>query len=222
MREKNRVAVNPGFALFRRASGHLGELSKPTGEATTEPGTRKSSRLSRMAVIVWASMTMSSPSYRECKPASLRASVAARGASRKTGTSCELLLRRALWRAGCRYRTDVASLPGRPDIVFAKARVAVFCDGDFWHGKDWEGRREKLAKGNNPGYWTKKIRANMDRDRRNTLALVEQGWIVLRFWESSIRKDLSAVTQVVLGILDELGHRKGLYGNPARPDPEVW
>lgn len=154
---------------------------------------------------------LKAPSYKGCKPASVRASTAARGASRKQDTSCEKLLRSALWNAGCRYLTNVRTLPGKPDIVFPKARVAIFCDGDFWHGRDWESRREKLRKGNNPHYWTKKIQANMDRDQRNTTNLVEEGWIVLRFWESAIRKDLATVTQVVLGILDERGHRKKLY-----------
>jgi len=154
---------------------------------------------------------LKAPSYQGCKPASIRASTAARGASRKQDTRCEKRLRSALWSAGCRYLTNVDTLPGKPDIVFPKARVAIFCDGDFWHGRDWECRRERLKGGNNPQYWTKKIQANMDRDRRNTADLVEEGWIVLRFWESTIRKDLATITQVVLGILDERGHRKRLY-----------
>lgn len=152
------------------------------------------------------------PSYRGRKPASRKASEAARGASRKADTSCERLLRRELWGAGCRYLTNVGGLSGKPDIVFPKARVAIFCDGDFWHGKNWEQRRERLKKGSNPDYWVAKISRNMERDRENTSKLAEQGWLVLRFWESSIRKELAAVTQIILGILDDRGHRKRLYG----------
>jgi len=156
-------------------------------------------------------MKLKTPSYRGYTPASSQASAAARGSSRKVDTSCEQALRRALWKAGCRYLTNVAGLPGTPDIVFPKVRVVIFCDGDFWHGKDWESRQERLQKGNNPQYWTTKIQANIDRDHRNTANLVDQGWIVLRFWESSIKRDLAAITQIALGILDERGHRKRLY-----------
>src|SRR6478672_1465494 len=87
------------------------------------------------------------PSYKGLRPASPRASAAARGSSKKADTRCELMLRRSLWVAGCRYRKNVPELPGRPDIVFPGAKVAVFCDGDFWHGRDWETRRQKLSRG---------------------------------------------------------------------------
>jgi len=91
-----------------------------------------------------------SASYAGLKPASSRASKAARGSSKKSNTKCELLLRRELWKRGCRFRVDVRDLPGRPDIVFSKARVVVFCDGDFWHGRNWEERQKKLPRGTTP------------------------------------------------------------------------
>lgn len=107
-------------------------------------------------------------------------------------TKPELLLRHALWQQGLRYRVAVKTLPGKPDIVFTKAKVAIFCDGDFWHGHNWALRGissldEELA--GYSEYWQKKIRYNIDRDRKNTSKLENSGWIVLRFWESEIKKN---------------------------------
>jgi DNA mismatch endonuclease, patch repair protein len=152
------------------------------------------------------------PSYKGRRPASPKASAAARGSSKKTDTSCELLLRRAVWALGFRYRKDVQTLPGRPDIVFFKAKVAVFCDGDFWHGRDWESRRQKLARGTNPDYWIAKIQRNMERDRQNTLKLEEMGWMVLRFWESEIRTSPSKAAERLAAVL-------GLPPRPSRRSP---
>lgn len=149
------------------------------------------------------------PSYKGLRPASVRASVAARGSSKKADTRCEMMLRRTLWAAGCRYRKNVAELPGRPDVVFSRARLAVFCDGDFWHGRDWESRRQKLGRGTNSEYWLAKIRRNMERDRQNASRLQEMGWTVLRFWESQIRSDLAGVARTVLEALDN-GRRRSV------------
>src|SRR5579859_5013433 len=137
------------------------------------------------------------PSFGHRRPASPQASAAARGASRKTDTHCEVTLRSHLWRAGVRFRKDEPSLPGRPDIVFPRARLVVFCDGDFWHGKDWSQRREKLAKGHNAPYWIAKIEANRARDRRQADQLREAGWTVLRFLESEIRAGAAEVVREI-------------------------
>lgn len=145
-------------------------------------------------------------SYKGRKPASARASAAARGSSRKTDTKCELRLRHALWAAGCRYRKDVSTLPGRPDIVFPKARLVIFCDGDFWHGRDWESRQQKLSRGTNSDYWLAKIQRNIERDRQNTLHLKEMGWTVLRVWESEILSDLQGLVRIVIDALRRLGY----------------
>lgn len=136
---------------------------------------------------------MKHPSFNNQRPASARASAAARGASKKSGTKPELLLRHALWRAGLRYRKNDASLPGRPDVVFKNARVAVFCDGDFWHGRDWPHRKAKLERGNNPDYWIAKVERNMERDRQNTESLEAMGWTVLRMWEGDIKVRVDAL-----------------------------
>jgi DNA mismatch endonuclease, patch repair protein len=138
------------------------------------------------------------PSFKGRKPASPRASKAALGASRKTDSRCEVRFRSLLWRAGARFRKNVPHLPGKPDIVFAGSRLVVFCDGDFWHGRDWEARRRKLARGANPGYWIPKIERNIARDSEDTAQLEALGWRVLRFWESDIHRDAEALTREVL------------------------
>ncbi len=143
------------------------------------------------------------PSYKGLQPASPRATAAARGSSRKTDTRCEVALRKTLWAAGCRYRKNVPGLPGRPDVVFPGVKVAVFVDGDFWHGRDWETRQEKLSRGTNPGYWVAKIQRNIERDRQTTGRLQEMGWTVLRFWESEIQSDPGAAARRVQETLRE-------------------
>jgi DNA mismatch endonuclease (patch repair protein) len=92
---------------------------------------------------------------------------------------------------GFRYRLHGDSLPGRPDLVFTKQRLLVFCDGDFWHGRNLERRLVKLAEGHNAGYWVAKVRRNAERDRLQARELERQGWRVLRLWETDIVADAS-------------------------------
>jgi len=100
-------------------------------------------------------------------------------------TKIELMLRKALWKEGIRgYRVNT-KLPGKPDIVFTKYKVAIFCDGDFWHGKDFDELKNRL----NP-YWIEKIQKNIERDEKNDTRLSKEEWIVLHFWESDILKNL--------------------------------
>ena len=122
-----------------------------------------------------------------------------------TSTKVELILRRALWNIGARYRIHYAEIIGRPDIAFLKERVAVFCDGDFWHGRDKTSLINKLAKGSNATYWTAKIAYNIERDLRVTTALNIQGWIVIRLWESDI---VEAPIQVAYKIIDVVSARR--------------
>lgn len=143
------------------------------------------------------------PSFGGLLPASEKASAAARGASKKADTHCELVLRRELWRHGLRYRLHHPALPGRPDLVLVKHRIAVFCDGDFWHGRDLEIRLAKLAHGNNPRYWIAKIQRNSERDRRQTRALEEAGWIVLRYWETDVLRRPAEIADEILRVVHD-------------------
>lgn len=110
------------------------------------------------------------------------------------------MLRKALWREGLRYRINYKALPGKPDIVFTKARVVVFCDGDFWHGHNWAlrglGSFKEELKRYSP-YWQEKLNRNVARDKENDLALEAQGWYVVRLWESDIKKDLPACVATI-------------------------
>ena len=150
-----------------------------------------------------AAETPSPLNFKGLTPASSRSSAAARGASRKTDTRCELILRRELWRRGLRYRLHHSGLPGRPDIVFPRHRVVVFCDGDFWHGRDVDTRLAKLAQGHNAIYWVAKVRRNIERDLSNTRALESSGWVVLRFWETDLLREPSIYADHVVTILAE-------------------
>jgi DNA mismatch endonuclease, patch repair protein len=125
------------------------------------------------------------PKYDECRPASPAASRAKRR-NRPKGTAAELLLRQALWAEGLRYRLHAKELPGKPDIVFRRQRLAVFVDGDFWHGRNWLQRREKLEMGSNADYWIAKIGYNIERDANNRHLLENMGWTVQRFWETDV------------------------------------
>jgi DNA mismatch endonuclease (patch repair protein) len=111
-------------------------------------------------------------------------------------------LRKALWANGVRYRKNVRALPGNPDIVIRRARVVVFCDGDFWHGKDWGDRQRKLQQGSNASYWMNKIAGNIERDRRINESLETSGWTVLRFWESEILEETAGVVSRLKSVLE--------------------
>lgn len=145
---------------------------------------------------------MNRPDFSGLSPTSGHASAVGRG-NRRSNTRPEIVLRRALWKRGFRYRLHSSDLSGRPDLVFWRQRLAVFCDGDFWHGKDWPSRRAKLARGSNPEYWIAKISANMERDRRVTAQLRRAGWQVLRVWESDIKNDLDAVLSLITAVVEE-------------------
>src|SRR5215213_3568463 len=103
----------------------------------------------------------------------------------------EQILRSALWRMGLRFRKHVRTLPGIPDIVFPGKRVVVFCDGDFWHGRNWLKDRQRLSGGPNAPYWIAKIEANMKRDALRNKELRKMGWFVIRVWDSDVKKDPS-------------------------------
>lgn len=115
-------------------------------------------------------------------------------------TRPEIALRKALWHKNFRYRVNYKKLPGKPDIVFTRQKVAIFCDGDYWHGHNWAIRglpslEEELATYSE--FWRAKILRNIKRDEENNKALRSMGWTVLRIWESDIKKDLSGCVRVI-------------------------
>ncbi|MDO4179642.1 MAG: very short patch repair endonuclease [Phascolarctobacterium sp.] len=109
-------------------------------------------------------------------------------------TKIEVKLRKALYHAGIRYRKNVKVLNCHPDIVIKKYKLAIFCDGDFWHGKDYD----RYAIKNNRVYWDEKIKRNKERDLENTIALRDAGWTVFRFWEEEINGKLEECVSVVV------------------------
>jgi len=115
-------------------------------------------------------------------------------------TEPELMLRKALWKENLRYRVNYKKLPGKPDIVFTKHHVVVFCDGDFWHGHNWAIRGLSSLDEELAGYsdfWRTKILRNIERDAEVNQALKEQGWTVIRIWESDIRSSLNECVKIV-------------------------
>lgn len=112
-------------------------------------------------------------------------------------TAIELALRKALWERGHRYRKNYKGLPGHPDIVFTKYKIAIFCDGEFFHGKNWEEMKVSLQKSNNSEYWIRKISRNIERDEEVNKQLRNLGWSVLRFWGQDIKKDLNGCIKTI-------------------------
>ena len=101
---------------------------------------------------------------------------------RSTGGKAETLLAKRIWHEGYRYFRNYKKLPGKPDIAITKYKIAIFVDGEFWHGYDWENQKLKRIHTNRE-YWIPKIEKNMAKDRQVNEELRNMGWIVIRFWE---------------------------------------
>lgn len=112
-------------------------------------------------------------------------------------TKIEILLRKALWEKGYRYRKNYGVLPGKPDIALTKYKIAIFCDGEFFHGKDWEVLRLRLEKSNNSEFWINKISRNQERDAEVNKKLLFMGWTVIRFWGDEIKNHTDECVKVV-------------------------
>lgn len=112
-------------------------------------------------------------------------------------TSIEIGLRKALWAKGYRYRKNYGELPGKPDIALTKYKIAIFCDSEFFHGKDWEVLKARLQTGSNGEYWTNKISRNMERDDETNKKLLFLGWTVIRFWGKDILKKPEECVRVI-------------------------
>ncbi len=114
---------------------------------------------------------------------------------RSKDTSIEIKLRKALWHRGWRYQKNCKGILGKPDICFKGKKIAIFCDSEFWHGKYLtEG---KYIPKTNAEYWIPKITRNIERDKEVNITLKEQGWIVLRFWQKEIEKDIETCLATV-------------------------
>lgn len=119
-------------------------------------------------------------------------------------TSIEVALRKALWAKGYRFRKNYKELSGSPDIALTKYKIAIFCDSEFFHGKDWDVLRIKLEKGKNPGYWISKIQRNMERDNEKDNMLRFEGWTVIHFWGKDILKNTDECVKVIEEAIFEL------------------
>lgn len=112
-------------------------------------------------------------------------------------TKIEVLLRKALWQKGYRYRKNYKELHGKPDIVLTKYKIVIFCDGEFFHGKDWEVLKPRLEKSNNSEFWINKISRNLERDDEINKKLLFMGWTVIRFWGNEIKKNTDECVRVI-------------------------
>lgn len=112
-------------------------------------------------------------------------------------TSIEIKLRKALWHKGYRYRKNYKKLPGTPDIAITKYKIAIFCDSEFFHGKDWQIVKPRLMQGSNPDYWISKIERNKERDSEINKKFTYLDWTVVRFWGEEIKKDIEGCVEVV-------------------------
>lgn len=109
-------------------------------------------------------------------------------AVKNKGSRIEKMLAKALWVKGYRYRKNAAMVFGKPDIALIGLKIAIFCDSEFWHGKDWETKKDEIK--SNRDFWIKKIEGNIARDKEVNKVLVQEGWKVLRFWGKDIEKRL--------------------------------
>lgn len=130
---------------------------------------------------------------------------------RSKDTQIEVLLRKALFSKGIRYRKNYEKLPGKPDIVLTKYKIAIFCDGEFFHGKDWEVLKPRLKKSNNSEFWINKISKNRERDDEVNKKLLFMGWTVIRFWGTDIKKHTEDCVRVIEETIFDIAVEDGTY-----------
>jgi len=122
-------------------------------------------------------------------------------AVKSKGSKIETLLAKELWKRGHRYRKNNKSVYGKPDLTFKKYKIAIFVDSEFWHGKDWEQRKEDHK--SNKEFWHKKIERNIERDKEVNDYLLKNGWQVLRFWGKEIEHELVNCVHKIESKIDE-------------------
>lgn len=116
---------------------------------------------------------------------------------RSKDTKIEMILRKALWSSGIRYRKNYSEIPGKPDIAITKYKIAIFCDSEFFHGKDWEQLKSRLRKGDNGEFWINKIGKNREHDEQVNKKLAFMGWTVIRFWGDDIKRNTDGCIKVI-------------------------
>ncbi len=119
-------------------------------------------------------------------------------------TRIELALRKELWRRGYRYGKNYKGLPGTPDIVLTKYKIAIFCDSEFFHGKDWDIIKTRIGSGNNGEYWVSKIEKNMIRDNETDKKLFFMGWTVIHFWGADILRKTDECIKVIEDVIVDM------------------
>jgi len=119
---------------------------------------------------------------------------------RSKNTKPELLFRKALWKRGIRYRINSQKLPGKPDVSIQKFKLAIFIDGEFWHGYNWNERKDTIN--SNRDFWIPKIERNIQRDEEINQLLLDMDYTVFRFWEQDIKTDLHKCINDILIFID--------------------
>ena len=120
-------------------------------------------------------------------------------------TPAEVILAKALWHKGYRYRLNYKELPGSPDIAITKYRIAIFVDGEFWHGKDFDKKKQRLK--NNRNYWIEKIQENIDRDLKNDKLLRQMDWYPLHFWSNDVIRYSGQCIDEIIYIIDNIDNQ---------------
>lgn len=158
------------------------------------------------------------PSFTGLRPSNA-ASTKSKRANTASDTRPEIALRRTVWQLGLRYRKNVKTIFGRPDMAFVIERVAVFCDGDFWHGRDWSAKQDALRKGWNSEYWVAKISRNIERDKEVNQHLTTAGWKVLRYWESDVLKSPARIASDIEFVVLQRRHSSIKNANSENKKP---
>ncbi len=118
---------------------------------------------------------------------------------RSKNTTPERLLCKELWKRGIRYRKNYELLPGKPDIAITKHKIAIFIDGEFWHGYNWDEKKTKIK--SNRDYWIPKIEKNIERDKKYNKELLNIGWKIIRLWEKEVIKDTDMCVNLVINLI---------------------
>ena len=111
----------------------------------------------------------------------------------------EILLRKELWKRGYRYRKNVTTIFGKPDIVFLKEKIAIFCDSEFWHGYKWDTKKHEIK--TRKEFWIPKIERTIERDKEVTKYLRKEGWKVIRFWGKEITENTAKCADITEKII---------------------